>query len=137
MIKFLCLLLASSLSGVLYRLGGKGKPYNTKYRDLGCPTIAIALIWLLTGKFSITYVISFGLMFGALTTYWDKLFGYDNFWFHGFMCGLAGIPLIWCGVPIWIVISRIVICSVGMGLVSKFIGNDVLEEFGRGVFFIL
>ena len=62
--------------------------------------------------------------------------GKDNFYLHGFACGLAGIPLIVI-VPWWIILIRIVICTVGMGLWSKYIGNDVLEETGRGVLFIL
>lgn len=134
------ILIACIVSGILYRLGGIGKPFNTKFRDAGCPSVLLILTWLVFGfswSYWWLYLIAFGLSWGALTTYWDNLFGYDNFWFHGFMCGVAGIPLIWCGVPWWIVVSRIAICAVGMGLWSKLIGWDDLEEFGRGVFFII
>jgi FtsH-binding integral membrane protein len=83
------------------------------------------------------YAICFGLSWAVLTTYWDFLFKYDNFYAHGLGCGLAGIPLIWVGVPLHYILIRIVICSVGMGLWSKWIGNDVSEEMGRGVLFII
>jgi hypothetical protein len=114
---------------------GGASGYNTKFRDLGCPTILIILFSILFGLHWV-YLLVFGLSFGALTTYWDFLFGYDNFWFHGFMCALPGILLCWF-IPWWIPIIRLIICTVGMGLWSKIIGNDVVEECGRGAFFIL
>ena len=134
------LLIASILSAVLYRCGGKGKPFNTKFRDVGCPLVLIALVMCLYGLRMgnwWAYVICFGLSWGALTTYWDWLFGYDNFFAHGLGCSLATIPLYWVGVPWWILLIHGVICTLGMGLWSKLIGNDVLEECGRGVLFIL
>jgi hypothetical protein len=133
------LIVACLLSGILYRLGGK-KGFNTKFRDLGCPLVLLGAVIALFGLkmgFWWAYLLCFGLSFGFLTTYWDFLFKYDNFWFHGFALGLAGFPLLWCGVPWWILTIRLVICTVGMGLWSKFIGWDELEEGGRGVFFIL
>ncbi len=132
-------LIAACISAWLYRAGGQGKPYNTKFRDLGCPLVlivaTIALFGIKLGSWWL-YLIAFGLSFGFTTTYWDWLFGYDNFWFHGFALGLAGIPLIWCGVPWWVIGARLVICTVGMGLWSKLIGWDVAEEAGRGFLFI-
>jgi hypothetical protein len=116
-------------------MGGKGKPFNTKCRDLGCPTVLIAYLWFLLG-FHWIYIAIFGLSFGALTTYWDFLFGYDNFWFHGFMCSLPTMLLAFY-IPWWIPLIHIFICTVGMGLWSELIGLDWLEEGGRGVFFIL
>jgi hypothetical protein len=139
MIKLLILLIAILLSSVLYRLGGIGKPFNTKFRDLGCPTVFTALMIILFGfniSFWWAYLITFGLSFGALTTYWDFLFGYDNYWFHGFMCGLAALPLV-LFIPFSILAIRLIICTLGMGLWSKFIDQDWLEEGGRGAFFIL
>lgn len=161
--KIIAVLVSAIISSVLYRAGGMGKEdtaepkwipmwmRNTKYRDLGCPTILIALLWYLFG-FHWYYFLTFLLSFGALTTYWDDSknkfidkisriinwkYPEDNHYLHGLMCGLAGIPLIWCGVPLYYIIIRIVICSVGMGLWSKLISNDVKEEIGRGVFFII
>ena len=129
------ILVACVLSGILYRLGG-WKKGNTKFRDMGCPTVLLILAGLLFGFNWWSFLLSFGLSFGALTTYWDFIFKKDNFFAHGLACGLAGIPLI-AIVPWWIILTRIIVCTLGMGLWSKFIGNDVIEETGRGVFFIL
>ncbi len=138
------ILIACILSGILYRMGG-AKGYNTKFRDLGCPTIGLALI-LLTCNIQLTIVnlslllLTFGLSFGACTTYWDFIpfnKGEDNHFMHGFFCGLAGIPLIWVGIPLWIILARLTLCIVGMGFFSKLIGNDVKEELVRGALFIL
>lgn len=63
--------------------------------------------------------------------------GKDNFYMHGFGCSLATIPLLWCGVPWWILLIHAIICTVGMGLWSKLISWDVAEESGRGFLFIL
>jgi hypothetical protein len=83
-------------------------------------------------------VLLFYILSGAaLSTYWDFLFGYDNYWVHGFFCGLAGVPLIWAGIPWPLIVGRLIICTVGMGLWSKLVGKDYVEEMGRGVFFIL
>lgn len=139
MVKIAIWLLACIISAILYRCGGKGLPYNTKYRDLGCPLVMTLLVWFLYGihlEYWWAYLVFFGLSFGALTTYWDFLFGYDNFWFHGFMCSLPGL-IFYASMPWYIILARIIICTVGMGLVSKLLSNDVEEECGRGIFFIL
>jgi len=134
---FLAIAIACILSATLYRMGG-AKGFNTKFRDLGCPAVLLALVMLLFGIHKpLLYLSFFVLSWMALSSYWDWLFGFDNFWFHGFMCGLAGVPLIWCGVPWWIILTRTAICTVGMGLASKAIDNAVIEELGRGFLFIL
>ena len=132
-------LIASAVSAVLYRLGG-AKGFNTKFRDIGCPLVLLGAVIALFGLhlgFWWAYLLCFGLSFGFLTTYWDFLFGYDNLWIHGLALGLAGIPLIWCGVPWWIILARLTLCTVGMGLWSKIWGNDIIEETGRGFLFII
>ena len=133
------LLAGMILSAILYRMGG-ATGYNTKFRDLGCPLVALITLWLMKGivlSYWWVYLLFFGLSFGALTTYWDWLFGYDNFYAHGLGCSLATIPLLWVGLPWGIFILHTIICTIGMGLWSKFIGNDVQEEMGRGALFIL
>jgi hypothetical protein len=138
--KIIILLILSIISGVLYRMGGKGKPYNTKYRDLGCPLIAIITLWFLVGfqlSYWWVYLLIFGLMFGALTTYWDFLFGFDNYWFHGFMVGLSIFPLFWIGIHWWAILIYSISLAVSMGIWSKLISWDVAEEFGRGFFITL
>ena len=138
MIRLLVLALAICFSGVLYRMGGSYK-YDTLYRDIGCPLVALATLWFLVGLTSSywwAYLLFFGLSWAALTTYYDELFGYDNFFAHGFGCGLAGFALIMV-IPWWIVLARLIICTLGMGLWSRYVERDIPQEIGRGVFFIL
>lgn len=134
----LILLLACIVSGILYRMGGSDK-YDTLWRDLGCPGVMLVLVYSLFG-FDLSkwwaYLLFFGLSWGALSTYLDSIFGYDNFYAHGFLCGLAGASLLCC-VSGWILLVRLIICTFGMGWWSKGNRSAVLKEFGRGVFFIL
>ena len=134
-IKYIILLIGSIISAVLYRLGGIGKPFNTKYRDLGCPLIMILVLCFLRG-WTWWYISVFGLTFAALTTYWDSVFKFDNFWFHGFMIGIASFSLILAGVLWWLILLRAIILALGIGGWSKLIKNDVLEEGGRGFLII-
>jgi len=122
----------SVVCAILYRLGGK-KGYNTKFRDLGIPLIATGYLLLLGIKVPWwAFVAHFGLLFGALTTYWDSVLGYDNFYLHGFMCGLAAFPLCWGGIAWWTIGIRCIVIAVFMGLWCKFWGWDDMEEWGRG-----
>lgn len=145
------ILVACILSGILYRAGGMGKEDTTEpkwipkwmrksfVRDWLCPLIALITLWLMTG-FILSYWWAYLLFWGfsgvALSTYWDWLFGYDNYTMHGFMCGVAGIVLYWAGLTWWIILIRLIFC-LSMGLWSKFIKRDVPQETGRGVLFIL
>ena len=61
------------LSAILYRLGGMNG-MNTKFRDFGCPAVFIGVMCL-SGNWSWFVLLSGALMFGALCTYWDWLFG--------------------------------------------------------------
>lgn len=126
--------LASVICGILYRLGGIGRPFNTKHRDLGCPTaVWLVNLYLLDikGEWWV-HLICFLLLFAALTTYWDSLFGFDNFWFHGFMCGLAHVPMAFIDGHWFLWPLRAIIMGALIGGWSLLIGNDVAEEFGRG-----
>lgn len=123
------LMILSILSGILNRLGGIGKPFNTKYRDWGVPLCGIIYLyprlpqasafWLwmaLAGFFAATW--------GALSTYWDK-WGTDGVeWYewalHGFMIGLAAFPIAiytgnWAGLVV-----RTAILTVFMPFSNKF-----------------
>jgi len=133
----------SFLSAILYRLGGMGDSgrqqfpkmpkwlFNTKARDVGCALCcAVGMIFLSVQWYWI--LLSFLFLFGALTTYWDFLFGYDNFWVHGFMCGLAAFPLGIGGVEWYLIVIRCIAVSVLMGGISALSKNDYVEECGRG-----
>ena len=116
MIKLIVLVIFGVVSGALYRLGGIGKPYNTKYRDFGVPIIALATMLYLKVEFSWQLVLSTVLLFGALTTYWKKInkfFGdtdenchWYNWLVHGLICGLAYLPLYYIGVPLGNIIGN-------------------------------
>ena len=77
------------------------------------------------------HAISFLLCFGALTTYWDKIFKYDNFYMHGLMIGLAYMPyaiyLNW-----HMIVFRAIIMAVFMGIWCQLFENDIVEDVGRG-----
>lgn len=132
------LVIACILSAILYRMGGSSK-WNTRYRDIGCSLVLLGLVGALFGlklAFWWVYLITFGLSWGALSAYWrqdEKRWGY---WVHGLGCGLAGLPLLFI-IPWYFVFIRLFVCTLGMMIWSEFIGNDVMEECGRGVFFIL
>ena len=141
-IKILVWLIISLLCAVLYRLGGVGKPFDTKYRDLGVPALCLPYLWFLghshlLGPFWLQIALFlgvFGLMFWALTTYWDFLFGFDNYWFHGFAVAVACVPLYFLGFHWWAIVIRCVILAVLVGGWSAWIKLDWLEEGGRGFF---
>lgn len=127
------IILMSILSAILYRLGG-AKGFNTKFRDWGCPLVAlITMLYLNINAAWWIHALSFLLMFGALTTYWDSIFGYDNFYAHGFMVGLAYLPYL-LSVSWALLIIRAIILAILIGTWSKYTDNDIIEEMGRGFF---
>ena len=151
--KLIIVLFFTLLSSCFYRAGGQSqdKEANPKWipiwlrrslvRDLGCPLIFMLTLWLLKG-FSLaswwTYLLTFGLMFASLTTYFDFIYkNKDNFFLHGFAIGLSCIPLIWAGFHWWAILIRAILLAVSMGVWSAVVSNDVLEETGRGSFIIL
>lgn len=145
----LLIVCAMFLSGMLGRMGGAGKAGNwydflldTKWRDIGCPTVLLAFIWILIGLESTiwwAYALTWLFSFGAFTTYWDAIFGHDCLWFSGLMVGLAAFPLCWVDpMFFWIVPIRAVFLAITWELLNKklpgkvFIWRrDVAEEFSR------
>ena len=149
------LIVLTVLSAILYRLGGMGQDginefpelpeflFDTKARDIGCGLCTIGaffvcglhhnlLPWVETWHLVLACVVSVPTQLGALSTYWDFMFGYDNHWVHGFMCGVALFPLViitgaWIGFAI-----RCVAVAVLMGAVSTLSGDDDIEELGSG-----
>lgn len=133
----LIILIASIICGVLYRLGGIGKPFKTWMRDWTIPFVFLVALSLLKGFHLFywwEYALTWGLMGGALTTYYDTIFGYDNYYAHGFGIGLAASPLIWAGMPWQAILLRSVALAMAMGIWSNLINWDDLEEMGRGAF---
>ena len=137
-------LCAAVLGGVLYRQGGTGKPYNTKHRDFGVPAIALILVWTfappLTWQMGLATFLTFGLMFGTMTTYFKKK-GEPVRWYNwllvGFFFGLSSLPVSfilggWLGMGI-----RTAVLMLTITLWSELISNDWWEEFGRGFLFVV
>jgi len=102
-------------------------------------TLALLLFWLPPVWYGwLLLLVSFGLLGASLTTYYDSLFGFDNFWFHGFMCGFAAFPLCFVGISwIWMLV-RAVVLAVFMGGLNwwvhkyKIPKSDWIEELSRG-----
>lgn len=140
------------LSGLLYRMGGAGDEgrkafpwlpswaFNTKARDVGCALCCTAGMFTILIGFMFpwwAHLLAFLFLFGALTTYWDFLFGWDNHWMHGFMCALAYFPYAIVS-GMWISFGvRCIACAILMGLISGLSGNDNVEEIGRGSLLVL
>ena len=137
--KYLLTLLLILLSGLFYKFGGTGKPFKSWMRDWICPAFGFGslLIWWhpTTVVGWLMFIPAYGLSGGALSTYWDFVFGYDNFYAHGFMCGLASFPFIWAGIAWWTVLLSAVIGGLLMGLLCKIFSNVWVEEGGRGIIF--
>ena len=123
----------SILSGILYRIGGTNK--GTLWRDIGCSLVTLIALWLLLGfilSYWWAYLLTFGLSWGALASYWgldEKKWGY---WAHGLGISLAILPIVWItrhwlGFVLWTIVLTTFI-TIWSELVSK----DVIEEKGRG-----
>jgi len=56
----------------------------------------------------------------------------DDFWTHGFTCGLAYLPYAFYTGDWWQMGARCLALAVAMGTISFLSGNDVVEETGRG-----
>lgn len=152
-IKIAIWVLATILSAVFYRAGGQGKEETERpkwipkwlrrswVRDWLCPLFVYGSLCLFLLPLHllqwIPFVISYGLLGGALTTYLDSIFGYDNFWASGFLCGLSSIPLVFCGISIWLILIRSIVLAIGWGLWCKYQSIDYIEEMGRGSLLVL
>lgn len=146
--KLLFTIILILLSGLFYRFGGMSKSEQSwvpKFlrsswiRDWICPLwgYLTLLIWWQPNTILgwLMFIPTYGLSGVFLSTYWDFVFGYDNFYAHGFMCGLASFPLIWAGVAWWVVLISAIAGGLLMGLLCKIFSNVWVEEGGRGVIF--
>ena len=146
------IIILSIFSGLFYLLtglGGDGRKsfpsvpgwfFGRQTRLVGCSTCRILAV-LVVGVQAPWWcdLLVMGLTVGALSTYWDFLFGFDNFWFHGFMIGVATLPYVFFGVSIWAWLVQAVALAVFMGVlchvldrVHRFFGKNYVEEPGRG-----
>lgn len=148
----LLILVLSICSAIFGRCGGMSHDITAKptwipmwarqrwIRPAGCSICAMLPLILTTG-WSWWYVPALGALYGALSTYWDWLFNnVDNFWFSGFMCGVAGFFLITL-FPWWLIATRCLVLAIGWGilnlLANKNKWQDGNEELARYGFFSL
>lgn len=142
--------ISTVICAILYRAGGMSKDATAEptwmpmwlrqswVRDwiipvviyLTCAVCRWPSDWLAAGML-LAAVLPTG---GALSTYWDELFGFDNFWFSGFVVGLAAFPLIWAGYHWYWILARALVLAVLWGGWSAIVGKDTWEEYGRGAF---
>lgn len=151
----------SLLSGILYRLGGIGKPFRSWMRDWLIPGVVIVvMIFILKIQAPWwAYLISYPLMGGALCTYWDDsddpfkdsfsriinwMYPEDNFYLHGFIIGLGLFPIAIVGSLGWIpLLIRAVVLGFLMGGLNWLVHKlnipfgDWIEELSRGAFIIV
>jgi len=151
-IKIIFGVLATILSAIAYRAGGMGTEDTAKpewipkwlrkswIRDWLCPAFVYGCLlsswspslwweWLLL-------ILCYPLLGACLSTYWDWLFGFDNFWFAGFMCGIAAFPLIFCGYAWWLILARAILLAILWGGWSLLWTEVEYEEMGRGAFLV-
>lgn len=148
-------LIATIASAYLYRWGGMGsKEFTKKFpnlplflhekltRRLGCMLVACLWLWLNLSRLNIVaFILSAGLMFGALTSYNDWLNNGKEDWKCWLMTGacysLALLPLAITGGISWLGLSlRTIILSLTVMTVSELSGNADVEEYGRGGLFL-
>lgn len=141
-------ILLCAIAGILYRLGGAGKNNDwldfarrSWVRDWPIPVVVFLTLWLLIGiKLSHwwVYLAIWLLMGGALSTYYDTIFCYDNMYAHGFMVGVATFPLVWVGIHLWVIVIYAGALGLSMGIICHRLKiNAVKKELGRGALIIL
>ena len=129
------ILILACLGGYCYRRGGTSA--GTLWRDIGVSLVTLVTLWLLNG-FNVSYwwvyLLTFGLSWGSLASYWgldEQKWGYFA---HGLGLSLAMLPFTyvtghWLGFGL-----RTIVLTVSITLWSEFTTHVDLEEFGRGFF---
>lgn len=134
---------ASVLTGFFGWTGGRGDDYwythknwprwllQSWTRDWLIGPVCCIVLWLY-GVHSWVLIPFIGLTGAALSTYWDFLYkDKDNFWIHGFVIGLAALPIIFITGHWWWFLIRSLIMAIWMGGWSLLIDDAGIEEFGR------
>ena len=131
-------ILLVAASAILYRMGGAAG-YNTKWRDFGCPTVAVASA-LIIGLCHWSLAISWLVCFAVMTTYWKRK-GQDASWYHWWTTGLMYAVAF---LPVAYYLSRIegfffftIFLSTVTAVWSALVKNVVWEECGRGAILII
>jgi hypothetical protein len=128
-------------SAITYRMGGSDK-YNPKWRDWGCSLLVLLALYVQGHQVNVyVYLVSFLLLWGALSSYWrwvNKTEDVEalNWFLHGLGIGLAMLPFFQY-VHIWNILVRAVVLGITMMAWSEANDNAVKEELGRGALIIL
>ena len=126
------LALLSVIAAILYRMGGSGH-YPRQARMVGVPLVTTLAVFFM-GVSSPWLVLCMGLSVGAISTYWDWTMKDKsaNYFLHGFVYGLACLPLIACGVHWYAILIRSIVLAITMGVWCLIWQWDIAEETGRG-----
>ena len=159
--KVLFTLISVVLSGFFYHCGGLGstteeekkeEPWiplflrHSWVRDWLLPAFSLIILfvwWKPNSNYGYLLSIpSYGLMGGALSTYWDKLTKlwrkneseyWENWFLHGFFVGLSFFPFIFAGIKWYSVLINALVSGLLMMWISVRTRRVFVEEFGRGV----
>lgn len=125
-------IISAILSGVLYRIGGRGGFANAKQvRRIGCPLVVLGTIALMGVSAPWwCWLLSFLLMY-ASNSYFDFIDGTDNYYLHGFFFGLSLLPFLGV-IAWWSIVIRAIVLGLFMGLWCKYNYDVLMEEGGRG-----
>ena len=135
-------LISGILSGFFGWTGGRGDDYWRDHptwprwilqswtRDWLVSLVFALSVWIL-GVHSWWILLSIPITAAALSTYWDPVFGYDNYWIHGLFVGLAAFPIAIATGHWWIFLIRSLILCVWMGAWSAIFKDADIEESGR------
>lgn len=153
MVKIALVFLLAFIAGLFYRLGGSAKNgkwndflKNTKTRDAGCPLLALIALWLLVGfqlSYWWAYLLTFGLSWGVMTTYFSFLIKPEDdvtaieWAVTGLFYGVAAFPLIWAGIHWYAIAGRSVALAVAIMWLRERTGKIFKEEKGSGVLYVL
>jgi len=139
------ILLWSFLCGVAYRLGGVGKPFDTKFRDIGCAFISLITIWSFGISVELGWTVLYLLcVFGTMTTCWEYWKTDDIEWFEwcltGFFYGLSALPICLSTGRYLGLIIRTIILTIFMPFSNKLQFKAIWDktdgvEFSRGFMF--
>ena len=141
MFNILLIVFASILSALFGWAGGRGEEWAKEHRlpswmfeswvrDWLIGPLCAITAWIL-GVHSWLLILMIGLTGGALSTYWDFLFKFDNFWFHGFMIGMAAFPIAIVTGHWVLFIVRSFLLALWMGGWSAIWKDAHIEESGR------
>lgn len=142
---YLLMLPFAILSGVFGRMGGS-ENYNSNWRDIGINLLHVIFLFFTVNWIAPVWlwllIVYFGLFKASISTYWDFLFGFDNFWMHGFMLGLSAFVICFITGHWWLMLIRSIGLALFMGIwylwhptKIKLFGINwngaQIEEFGR------